>query len=102
MIAYRLKQLLTEKNMSQKALADTAGLTEATVSRYIAGTRQPSIENLKKIADALSVSMGFFVEDEGVSIVTCENCAGKDTCGIRQTFHNITYCSLGKEDYRGK
>lgn len=102
MIAYRLKQLLTEKNMSQKALADAAGLTEVTISRYIAGTRQPSIENLKKIADALSVNMGFFIDEGGVLVVMCENCAGKDTCGIRKAFHNITYCSLGKEDYRGK
>lgn len=47
-----------EKNMSQEALARSASLSLPTVVKIESGeTPNPGIETVKKIADALSVSL---------------------------------------------
>lgn len=51
-----LKSLLKDKHITQKELCNLTGLTEATVSRYVNGSRLPSTISLKKIADALNVT----------------------------------------------
>ena len=37
----RIAELLTQYNMSQRELADKAGITEVSMSRYIKGDRVP-------------------------------------------------------------
>jgi len=49
----------TRKRMSQEKLADIVGVSKAAISRYEAGLREPKLAVLKKIADALDVSIGF-------------------------------------------
>lgn len=41
-----------ENHMTQKDLASRAGLTQANISNLEKGTSKPTIETLKKIADA--------------------------------------------------
>lgn len=55
-LSLRLKQI----GMTQRDLAKEIQMTEATVSRYISGERLPSVETLKKIADALEVDVSYF------------------------------------------
>lgn len=59
--AYQLKQLLISKGLTQRDLADKLATTEATISRYVAGARTPSIEIAVDIADILGVSMNELV-----------------------------------------
>lgn len=54
-IGKRIKQLRTEKGMTQDDLADATHITKAAISRYELGQRQPSLEQLEAIADALDV-----------------------------------------------
>ena len=56
----RLKQL----GMTQRDLANEIGVTEATISRYVKGEREPNDELLAKIAQSLEVTIGYF-KDEG-------------------------------------
>ena len=42
----KLKRLMRERRISQRDLAGMSGVTEAAMSRYIAGTRQPKSETL--------------------------------------------------------
>lgn len=53
----KLKMRMSEKRMSQRELANKAGITEAAVSRYVGGSRQPGARILKKLADALECSV---------------------------------------------
>lgn len=55
-LSLRLKQI----GMTQRDLAKEIQMTEATVSRYISGERLPSVETLRKIADALEVDVSYF------------------------------------------
>ena len=49
----RLRQLMTERRMTQRDLAHMSGVTEAAMSRYLAGNRQPGGETLANMATAL-------------------------------------------------
>lgn len=58
-----LKCLLMKKSFTQGKLAETTGLSEATITHYIKGKTTPSKKNLAKIADALGVSVNEFYTD---------------------------------------
>lgn len=58
----KLKRLLDQRGMTQKELAQKAGITEAAVSRYIHGTRVPKMPTAVHIAKALNVSLDEFTE----------------------------------------
>ena len=55
-LAERLVTLRKHKGLTQQALADALGLHLTQVKRYEAGSSQPSLEALKKIAQTLRVT----------------------------------------------
>ena len=60
--AQRLKEIMKEKKISGKELAEGANTTEATISRYISGKRSPEIlEVLKNAAKFLGVSTDYLL-----------------------------------------
>lgn len=63
-IAIRIRKALDDKKMSQRQLADAAGLSEISISNYVQGRRIPSGTALKKIADALKVSTDYLLNIE--------------------------------------
>ena len=63
-IATKLIQIRHERNLTQHQMADLVELHVNQIRRYEAGSAQPSLEALKKIARALSVSLDFLVFDE--------------------------------------
>lgn len=56
-IGKRIKAARQKAGMSQEELAQVIGSTKSAVSRYEAGKRQPSYDQLQRIAKALSVSI---------------------------------------------
>ena len=52
----RLAATRKARGLTQDALADAAGINVSQVRRYEGGTSQPSLEVLRKLAVALSVS----------------------------------------------
>ena len=52
-----LKDCLSKRGISQRMLAKKAGVEHASLSRWISGHTRPRIDSLKKIADALGVSV---------------------------------------------
>lgn len=59
------KLIATRKKagLTQKQLADRAKLSVATIQGYEQKKYRPKIENLKKIAKVLNVSIDFFIEE---------------------------------------
>jgi transcriptional regulator with XRE-family HTH domain len=57
-IGQRLRRLRLERGLSQRALAEP-GVSYAYISRIEAGTRQPSVKALRKLAPKLGVSADF-------------------------------------------
>ena len=52
----RIKEVLKEKGISQTWLADKAEKSYNTINEYARNKRQPSLEDLYKIAEILNVS----------------------------------------------
>ena len=64
-VGARLLQLRQEKQLSQRELAKRAGVTNSTISLIELNNVSPSVSSLKKILDALPVSISaFFAGDE--------------------------------------
>ena len=65
--ATRLQIALQKAGMTQKELAERICVTEATLSRYISGDREPKAETIANIATALHTTSDYLlgIEQEG-------------------------------------
>lgn len=57
----RLRQARELRGISQGELARRAGLQPAAISHFETGTRRPSFDNLRTLAEALSVTADFLL-----------------------------------------
>jgi transcriptional regulator with XRE-family HTH domain len=62
--AHRLAAIRKQRGLTQQSLADLVGILVSQVRRYEAGTSQPTIEVLRALAVALSVSTDSLVFNE--------------------------------------
>jgi transcriptional regulator with XRE-family HTH domain len=61
----RFLQLRKDNGLTQQGMADTVDIHITQVKRYEAGTAQPSLERLKKIATAFHVTTDWLIFDDG-------------------------------------
>lgn len=54
---FRVRQLMNEKNVTQRELADELYISEAAVSRLLNGNLMPSMKTVINISYALNVSI---------------------------------------------
>lgn len=59
----KIKRLRKNKGLGQKQLAEIVGINTTHLSRLETGRYQPSVEVLKKLADALQVTTDYLVSD---------------------------------------
>ena len=64
----RLKELRTEKKVSQATLADYLGITQPAYANYERGIRKPDPEILLKLADFFGVSVDCLLGREKTSL----------------------------------
>ena len=57
----RLSQLLKENNMTQKELAQKIGVSQAIVTYWVKGQRQPTAENIFEVAKALETTSDYLL-----------------------------------------
>ena len=61
-MTFRLKALRQARGISQLKLAMDLNMNQNTISRYETGERQPSIDELIRIADYFNVSVDYLLE----------------------------------------
>ncbi|MGP1411635.1 MAG: helix-turn-helix domain-containing protein [Peptoanaerobacter stomatis] len=83
----RLLLALKNKNINQKDFADKIGVTQATISRYIAGVSTPTSSTLQKIVKELNVSMDYFFSD---NITDIKNSQDEDIRIIQRAREKMT------------
>lgn len=80
MAELRIKEILKEKGMTAKSLADSIGKAPQYLNNIINGGKGASLNTLQEIADALHVPMASLFADykssEG-TVVTCPKCGAK-------------------------
>ena len=57
----RVKQILTEKKLTQKDLSILSGIAEESLCRYIRGDSEPRLDIIANIAKALNVSESYLI-----------------------------------------
>ncbi len=62
-VGKRIREKRLELKMSLRTLADKAGFTASFLSQMERGLVDPSLKSLRKIAEALGVSLLYFLED---------------------------------------
>jgi transcriptional regulator with XRE-family HTH domain len=85
-----LRKVREEKGLGQYELAERAGLHLSAISHFEAGRRAPSFDNLKRLADALSVTVDYLL---GRQMET--ESAGP---AVQQLFRNFEQLSAADQD----
>lgn len=62
-VGEKIALYLKRKSMKQKELSIKTGIQEAVLSRYVRGVNKPGTTNLKKIAEALGVTVSDLTGD---------------------------------------
>ncbi len=57
----RLRELLSERNISQRDFATAIGVAASTAGNYVNGVRKPDYETLRKVAQYFHVSTDFLL-----------------------------------------
>lgn len=60
-LGQKIQELMQRCGFTQKRLAELANVTEVSMSRYISGERDPSVETLANIATALHTTTDFLL-----------------------------------------
>ena len=60
----KINKIRKEKKLSQIEVADAVGVSRDAISKYERDDIIPSVENAKKIAKVLNVSLDYLVSDE--------------------------------------
>lgn len=60
-IGDRIVTLLKNENLTQKELAQMAGITESALSRYINNERMPKMEVIANLATALNTTSDYLI-----------------------------------------
>ena len=72
-MSLRIKEILKEKGLSQKDLAQMLDVTDMAVSKVINGS--PNVSTLERVADALGVEVSeLFAPSRNV--IRCPHCGG--------------------------
>lgn len=64
MLGERIKSYRENRNMTQSEIADILGVKATTISKYEAGTLEPNIESLKKLAELFEVSIDELLKED--------------------------------------
>ena len=71
----RIKEVIKEKGLTVKEVADKLGMTSPSLSEAINGN--PTVERLERIAAALNVPITELFEQPSTDIINCPNCGAK-------------------------
>ncbi len=77
----KVLELLAERRMTQKELAELINTTEVTLSRYITGDREPKAETLANIATALQTTSDYLlgIEKDGYDFPKVERLLARNS-----------------------
>jgi len=71
----RIKEVIKEKGLTVKEVADKLGMTSPSLSEAINGN--PTVERLERIAAALNVPVTELFEQPATDIINCPYCGNK-------------------------
>ncbi|MBF8970178.1 helix-turn-helix transcriptional regulator [Streptococcus mitis] len=85
----RLKELRTEKKLTQKELADIIGVSKITILRWENDERQIKPDKAQALADYFGVPVGYLLGYSGKSLSISGNLKAGDKINLRGTVATI-------------
>ena len=64
MLSRRIKEARQKRNLTQKDLGELIGVTKVSICCYETGSRIPTIETLKKLAEVLKVDLTYLMGND--------------------------------------
>ena len=64
-ISQRIRQLLSERNLTVRSLAEKSGLPQTVIYPLVNGDRNPQIKTMEKICNGLDITLGEFFHKKG-------------------------------------
>lgn len=61
-VGENIKKYRIQRSMTQKELGEKLGITQQMIGQYESGARNPKLATIRKIADALGVTMNVFLD----------------------------------------
>ncbi len=80
----RLKQLRTERNMTQQQVAIQIGVTRSTLSTYENQTRYPSYDILVNLSRVFGVTTDYLLGKDGRCYIDITGLTDEESAAIRQ------------------
>lgn len=71
--AKQLRNIMFEKNLTQKELASLAKTKQERISEWMNGVRNPSLSSIEKISHVLGVDINYFIENKSVNFLQNKN-----------------------------
>jgi len=99
MLGKNLKYYRLKNNMTKKALADAIGVTPMAITNYENGDRNPNMDILKSLANALSIKVTDFLANTGGELRFSH---GKFRKGSKLGVMNQEYIREAVEEYFGR
>ncbi|RMH59156.1 MAG: helix-turn-helix domain-containing protein [Zetaproteobacteria bacterium] len=90
----KIRLLREQQGLSQRGLADAAGISAPALSQIESGQTSPSVATLEKLADGLGIAMAAFFLDEGENRdVELVNLADRPAVAIARGGHFVPLTS---------
>lgn len=86
-----IKDLMKHQHISQRNMAEKVGVAEATMSRWINGTRNPDIQYVERMIKILSYKLSYGDMYKHGRWIKCINENG-------QAFYLCSVCKCGEEE----
>lgn len=99
MLGKNLKYYRLKNNMTKKALADAIGVTPMAITNYENGNRNPNMDTLKLLANALNIKVTDFLANTGGELLFSH---GKFRKGSKLGAMNQEYIRESVEEYFGR
>lgn len=99
-LGQRLLSQLQKQGMTQKELAERIHTTEATLSRYVSGDREPKADMLANIATALHTTSDFLlgIEQDDFDFPKVERLLARNAATMTEQQKKVLISALFGED----
>lgn len=96
----RLLSQLQKRGMTQKELAERINITEATLSRYVSGDREPKADVLANIATALHTTSDYLlgIEKDDFDFPKVERLLARNSSSMTEKQKRTLISALFGED----
>lgn len=80
----KLRNLIEERNLTQKKVANDLNIAPSTMGGYVQGSSEPDFETLKRIAEYFNVSADYLLSMKSI------NCSSSSEDELLRVFRSLT------------